>query len=439
MTPSATLPSATTSGVPPFARDLFDHGAELGPRRPAVGGEVAFDRFGRALPDATAVEIDAGHPRLGSKGHQGMRMFAQVPAAQPEALLREHDDRPPFRRLVGERRELRRIGELRVADAWKRQELGRLAVAERDGARLVEQQRVHVTRGFHGPPGHRQDVVLHQAVHAGDADGRDQRADGGRNQAHQQGNQHRDWNRRAGVVREGLQRDDDQQEHQRQHGEQDVQRDLVRRLLTLGAFDERNHPVEEAVAWLRGDPDLDPVGDDARAAGDSRAIAARLADDRRRFAGDRGFVDRRHAFDDLAVGGDELAGADHDHVTFAQARRRNLFRAVAGPEPVRDCLSFRPPQRLGLGLAAPLRHRLGEVREQHREPQPERDLAREERLAASRDELLDEHDGRQDTPDLDDEHDRILELNPRVELPDRIDDRLADDARIPDRNLSRTL
>jgi hypothetical protein len=59
----------------------------------------------------------------------------------------------------------------------------RLAVAERDGAGLVEQQRVDVARGLHRAAGHRQHVEAHQPVHAGDADRRKQRADRGRNQA----------------------------------------------------------------------------------------------------------------------------------------------------------------------------------------------------------------------------------------------------------------
>ena len=48
--------------------------------------------------------------------------------------------------------------------------------------------------------------------------------------------------------------------------------------------------------------------------------------------------------------------------------------------------------------------------------------------------LLDEDDRRQQAADLDDEHHRVLDLDPRVELPERIDDRLPDDARIPDRD-----
>ena len=61
---------------------------------------------------------------------------------------------------------------------------------------------------------------------------------------------------------------------------------------------------------IGGDPDLDPVREHARAAGDRGSIAAGLADDRRRLAGDRRLVHRRDALDDLAVGRDELAGLD---------------------------------------------------------------------------------------------------------------------------------
>ena len=71
-----------------------------------------------------------------------------------------------------------------------------LPVAERDGAGLVEQQRVDVAGRLHGAAGHGEHVVPHQAVHAGDADGREQPADGGRDEADEQGDQHRRPRRR---------------------------------------------------------------------------------------------------------------------------------------------------------------------------------------------------------------------------------------------------
>ena len=75
-------------------------------------------------------------------------------------------------------------------DALDRDELGGLAVAEGDGAGLVEQQRGDVAGGLDGAAGHGEHVALHQPVHARDADRGEQRADGGRDQADQQGDQH---------------------------------------------------------------------------------------------------------------------------------------------------------------------------------------------------------------------------------------------------------
>ena len=74
-----------------------------------------------------------------------------------------------------------------------------------------------------------------------------------------------------------------------------------------------------------GDADHDPVRQHPRAAGDGRAVAAGLADDRRRFAGDRRLVDPGDALDDLAVAGNQLAGLDQHHVALAQARRRHVL------------------------------------------------------------------------------------------------------------------
>ena len=114
----------------------------------------------------------------------------------------------------------------------------------------------------------------------------------------------------------------------RQAGEQDVERDLVRRLLPLRALDQADHAVEEGRARRRGDPDLDPVGEHLRAAGDGRAVAAGLADHRRGLAGDRRLVDRGDALDHLAVGRDEVARLDQDDVAGLEARRRHASRTA---------------------------------------------------------------------------------------------------------------
>ena len=236
-----------------------------------------------------------------------------VAAANAVFLLGEHDDGAPFRRLVGERGELRGVGKLLLAHARDRLELGRLPVAERDGAGLVEEQRVDVAGGLDRAARHGEHVEAHQPVHAGNADGRQQRADGGRDERHEQRHDHDDRNRPAGVgrvARDGRRGEDEDDGHA---GEQDVERDLVRRLLALGALDQRDHAVEEGRALRGGDAHLEPIGDHQRAAGDRRAVAAGLANDRRRLAGDGRLVDRGDALDHLAVGGDEIAGLDqHD-------------------------------------------------------------------------------------------------------------------------------
>ena len=193
-----------------------------------------------------------------SRPRRPYRSLASTTIDRPSGVSSASDD------------ELRGVGELLLGHARQRDELGRLPVAERDRAGLVEQQRVHVAGRLDRAARHRQHVALHEPVHAGDADRRQQPADRRRNQADEQRDQHEHRLRRARVDRERLQRDDRQQEDDRQARQQDVERDLVRRLLPLGAFDERDHPIEERVARIRGDADLDPVRQHARAAGDRR-------------------------------------------------------------------------------------------------------------------------------------------------------------------------
>ncbi len=55
------------------------------------------------------------------------------------------------------------------------------------------------------------------------------------------------------YMAERSERDRRQQEDEGQSGEQDRQRDLVRRPLALGAFDEGDHPVEECLARVGRD------------------------------------------------------------------------------------------------------------------------------------------------------------------------------------------
>ena len=159
------------------------------------------------------------------------------------------------------------------------------------------------------------------------------------------------------------------------------ERDLVRGLLALGALDEGDHPVDERLAGPRGDAHDDPVGEHARPAGDGRAVAAGFADHRCRLAGDRRLVDARDALDDVAVARDDLAGDDDDLVAEVELGAGHLLDRPVGAPAVRHRLGAGLAQRVGLRLAATLGHRLGEVREQHREPEERGDEPGEDVLA----------------------------------------------------------
>ena len=133
------------------------------------------------------LEVDTGHPcRRAEFDPVRLGEFARCAGPQAVLLLGEHDDGAALGRLVGEAGQLRGVGERFGRHAGQRDERRGLPVAQRDGAGLVEQQGVDVAGGLDRAARHGQHVALHQPVHAGDADGRQQRADGGRDQAHQQ-------------------------------------------------------------------------------------------------------------------------------------------------------------------------------------------------------------------------------------------------------------
>ena len=326
MTPSTCASRATASGVEPSRATRSSSACERRRRLAALVGDPAQDRVARALAQARAVEVDAAHAGLRGEGDELRVLRLELVLAQP-VLLGEHDDRAALGRLVGQRRVLRRLGQLGLLHPGHRDEGGGLAVAERDRAGLVEQQHVDVAGRLDGAAGQREHVAAHEPVHAGDADRAQQRADRRRDQRHQQRDQDRDRDVGAGELGERPQRDDDGEEHDGQAREQDRQRDLVRRLAPLGALDERDHAVEERLARLLRDLDHDVVGQHARAAGDRAAVAAGLADDRRGLAGDRRLVDRGDALDHGAVAGDHLAGLDDHHVA-ADELVGGLGRAV---------------------------------------------------------------------------------------------------------------
>ena len=161
-------------------------------------------------------------------------------------------------------------------------ELRRLPVAERDRSGLVEKQRIDVACRLHRSARHGKDVEAHQPIHAGDSDRRKKRSNRRRDKRDEERDKRKHRDGPAGIGGKAWDRRDGHHEDQCHSCKKDIQRDFVRRLLALRALHERDHAVKEGRALRRGDPYLDPVGDDNSAAGDGRAVAARFADDRAR-------------------------------------------------------------------------------------------------------------------------------------------------------------
>ena len=166
-------------------------------------------------------------------------------------------------------------------------------------------------------------------------------------------------------------------------------------------------------------------------AGDGRAVAAGLANDGRGFAGDRQFVDRGDPFDDVAVARDDLAGFDQHDIAQPKIERIHPFDDAAEVFGIDVALgagvAARAAQGVGLRLAAPLGDGLGEIREQHREPEPGGDLAGKHRRAVVGHEIANEEQGHHQRHRLGDEDDRVLRQGPRVELAQGVDRRGGDD------------
>ena len=134
------------------------------------------------------------------------------------------------------------------------------------------------------------------------------------------------------------------------------------------------------------------------------------------------FVDRGHTFDDVAVAGDDLACFDEHDVAESQVERVHPFHQTIEARGIGvapgERVAARAAQGVGLRLAPPFGDGFGEIRKQHREPEPGRDLARKGRYAVVGQEISNEEQRHQERDHLGDEDDRVLRQGPRVELAD---------------------
>ena len=112
------MPSATSERCRALGRDLVQQVRDHGVDRAALAADPLGDRVAGALADLAAVEVDARHPGLRREGDELHALDA--PRPQAELLLGEDDDRAALGRLVGERGELRRLGEVARQDVRRR-------------------------------------------------------------------------------------------------------------------------------------------------------------------------------------------------------------------------------------------------------------------------------------------------------------------------------
>ncbi len=339
------------------------------------------------------------------------------------------DDALALGRGVGDGSQFRQPAEFENRVIARRHELGRVAVADRNRAGLVEQQGVDVARHFHRFAALGQDIGAQSAVHAGNADGGQQRADGGGYQADQQSHQRRDVGSQstqlgaqtevAGHVHFRLpshwpQGHRDQQENERKGGEHERQGNFIGRALTNCSFDQCDHAIEKRTAGAGRNLDDDLVRQHARAAGYARAVATRFADHGRRLPRDRRLVDRSKSLDDFSIAGNDFTGVNDDFIAGEQGGGKRQFdRSIRLPNSGR-CFASGLAERVGLRLAPRFGQRGGEIGEQHgqRQPNVERHQVGERSLARSPNGLNREQDA-QHGADLDHEHHRVLPLDVR--------------------------
>ena len=178
---------------------------------------MGFDRIRRPLANAAAIEIDAAHAGLRCEGNEGGMGGGEFAATDIEFLFGQHHNAAAFGCFIGQGGKLRGIGELLLGDTGSRAKIRRHAIADGDGAGFVEQEYINVSCGLNGATTGGHDVATDKAVNAADADGAEQSADGGGNQAHEQGDEHRRGEFNARINAKGTQRDAHQQEDER-HG-----------------------------------------------------------------------------------------------------------------------------------------------------------------------------------------------------------------------------
>ena len=180
-----------------------------------------------------------------------------------------------------------------------------------------------------------------------------------------------------------MQSGDRQKKDQRQARDQDIQRDLVRRLLALRAFHQRNHLVEECLAGIRGNADLDLIG---KHLGAARNGARSPPDSRMTGALSPVITDSSTVAMPSITSPSPGIRSPVSAITISpersfEAETVSILPFASKRLAMESVFVFR---RFGLRLAARFRHGFREVGEQHREPEPDGNLDFKETSARAR-------------------------------------------------------
>jgi len=129
------------------------------------------------LTNGRTVDIDTAHPALRGKWNELRLKRLHITAADTVPFLGKYHDGTAFRRFVRQGCKLRCICQLLFAHPLYWEEASRLPVPKRNGAGLIEQQRIHVPCRLDGSTRHGKHVETHETVHASNADSRQQSPD----------------------------------------------------------------------------------------------------------------------------------------------------------------------------------------------------------------------------------------------------------------------
>ena len=131
---------------------------------------MGCNRIDGPFSDLSSVEIHAAHSRVSGKGNERCAKLVDVASPQAVLFLGQDNDAASFRRFIGQRRKLSRVGQPLGCHSIGCDKFNSLAIPKRDRPGLIEQQRVDIAGCFDCSARGGNDIGLDHTVHASNAD-----------------------------------------------------------------------------------------------------------------------------------------------------------------------------------------------------------------------------------------------------------------------------